>query len=66
VLAQRAAGRSALRPSCICSSGTFIGDYFGVALSNKLTYTTSVSTFNEAGENPFFHQQQVIARLATP
>jgi hypothetical protein len=57
---------SALRPSCICSSGTFIGDYFGVASSGGLTYTTSVSTFNEAGENPFFHQQQLVARIATP
>jgi hypothetical protein len=56
---------SAMRPSCICSSSTFIGDYFGVASSGSLTYTTSVSTFNE-GENPFFHQQQVVARVATP
>jgi hypothetical protein len=57
---------SAPRPSCICSSGTFIGDYFGVASSGGLTYTTSVSTFNEAGENPSFHQQQLVARIATP
>jgi hypothetical protein len=56
---------SALRPSCICSSGTFIGDYFGVASSGGFTYTTSVSTFSE-GENPSFHQQQVVARIATP
>ena len=34
---------SALRPSCICGSSTFIGDYFGVASSGSLTYTTSVS-----------------------
>jgi hypothetical protein len=57
---------SALRPSCICSSGTFIGDYFGVASDGGSTYTTSVSTFNEAGENPDFHQQQIVARIATP
>jgi hypothetical protein len=62
---------SALRPGCICSSGTFIGDYFGVATARdasggEFTYTTSVSTFNETGENPFFHQQQVVARVATP
>ena len=56
---------SALRPSCICSSGTFIGDYFGVASSGGFTYTTSVSTFSE-GENPSFHQEQVVARIATP
>ena len=57
---------SALHPGCICSSGAFIGDYFGVASGGGFTYTTSVSTFNETGENPFFHQQQVIARVATP
>jgi hypothetical protein len=57
---------SALHPGCICSSGTFIGDYFGVASSGGYTYTTSVSTFNESGENPAFHQQQVVARVATP
>ena len=57
---------SALHPGCICSSGTFIGDYFGVASDNGSTYTTSVSTFNEAGENPAFHQQQVVARVKTP
>jgi hypothetical protein len=57
---------SALHPSCICSSTTFMGDYFGVASAAGSTYTTSVSTFNEAGENPSFHQQQVVARLPTP
>jgi hypothetical protein len=57
---------SALRPGCICSPGTFIGDYFGVASAGGITYTTSVSTYNGAGENPFFHQQQVVARVATP
>ena len=57
---------SALRPSCICSSTTFIGDYFGVASSGGLTYTTAVSTFNEAGENPFFHQQQVVHTSRRP
>jgi hypothetical protein len=58
---------SALHPSCICTSGTFIGDYFGVDSSpTGWTYTTSVSTFNHSGENPFFHQQQVVAKIATP
>jgi hypothetical protein len=54
---------SALHPSCICSSGTFIGDYFGIDSDSNYTYVTSVSTFNYGGENPFFHQQQIIARL---
>jgi hypothetical protein len=57
---------SALHPSCICTSGTFIGDYFGVASGGGFTYTTSVSTFNAAGENASFHQQQVVARAPTP
>ena len=57
---------SALHPSCICTSGTFIGDYFGVESGGGFTYTTSVSTYNYGGENTSFHQQQVIARIATP
>ncbi len=57
---------SALHPGCICTSGTFIGDYFGVDSGGGYTYTTSVSTFNDAGENPSFHQQQIVARIATP
>jgi hypothetical protein len=57
---------SAPHQSCICSSGTFIGDYFGVDSGGGFTYTTSVSTFNHAGENQFFHQQQVVARIPTP
>ena len=30
------------------------------------TYTTSVSTYNYAGENPCFHQQQIVAKISTP
>jgi hypothetical protein len=57
---------SAPHTSCICSSGTFLGDYFGVDSGGGHTYTTSISTFNYAGENASFHQQQVVARIATP
>ena len=58
---------SAMHPGCFCSSGTFIGDYFGVVSSTAgYTYTTSVSTFNSSGENPYFHQQQIVARIRTP
>ncbi len=57
---------SALHPSCICSTGTFIGDYFGVESGGGYTYTTSVSTYDYAGENSSFHQQQVVARISTP
>jgi hypothetical protein len=57
---------SALHPSCICSSGTFIGDYFGIDSASGYTYVTSVSTFDYFGENPLFHQQQIVAKLPTP
>jgi len=57
---------SALHPSCICSSGTFIGDYFGIDSGGGYTFVSSVSTFDYAGENPSFHQQQIVARIRTP
>ncbi len=56
---------SAPHQGCITCTGTFIGDYFGVDSGGGATYTTSVSTFND-GANPFFHQQQVVARIGTP
>lgn len=56
---------SAPHQVCICSSGTFIGDYFGVDSGGGYTYTSSVSTFNP-GDNPSFYQQQVVAKIATP
>ena len=61
-------GPAALRAhqGCICCSGTFIGDYFGVDSAGGWTYTTSVSTFNDAGENPSNHQQQIVARIPIP
>jgi hypothetical protein len=57
---------SALHPGSISSSGTFIGDYFGIGSAGGNTSVTSVTTFNYAGENPSFHQQQVVAKIATP
>jgi hypothetical protein len=57
---------SAPHQGCICSAGTFLGDYFGVNSGGGYTYVTSISTFNYGGENPFFHQQQVVARIRTP
>jgi hypothetical protein len=57
---------SAARYSCICSPGTFIGDYFGIDARSGFVYTSSVSTYNEGGQNPFFHQQQLVARLRLP
>jgi hypothetical protein len=58
---------NAPHPVCICSSGIFIGDYFGIASSSAgATYTTSVSTFDSAGENPTYYQQQIVSRITTP
>ena len=57
---------SALHSSSISSSGTFIGDYFGIDSGGGFTYVTSVSTFNASGENPNFHQQQVVSKIRTP
>ena len=57
---------SAMHPGCICSSRTFIGDYFGIDSGGGYTYVSAVSTFDYGGENPFFHQQQIVARLKTP
>jgi BNR repeat-like domain len=57
---------SSPHPECICTNGTFLGDYFGVGSGGGFTYTTSVETYNAAGENPGFHQQQLVAKLRTP
>ena len=56
---------SSPHPGSIGGSTTFIGDYFGVDSGGGYTYTTSVTTFND-GANPFFHQQQLVSRIATP
>jgi hypothetical protein len=57
---------SAPRFACVCESPSFIGDYFGVDARGGFTYTASVSTYNEAGRNQFFHQQQLVSKLRTP
>jgi hypothetical protein len=57
---------SAARYSCICSPGSFIGDYFGIDARGGFVYTSSVTTYNEGGANPFFHQQQLVSRLHLP
>jgi hypothetical protein len=59
---------SAPHPGCITCGRTFIGDYFGVVSAPGApgtTYTTSVTTYNDGG-NPYFHQQQLVSRIATP
>jgi hypothetical protein len=57
---------NAPHPSCICSTGTFIGDYFGIDSNGSAMYTTSVSTYDYAGENPTNYQQQIVARVPIP
>ena len=57
---------SAARFVCVCAPASFIGDYFGVDARGGFAYTASVTTYNEGGQNPFFHQQQLVAKLKTP
>jgi hypothetical protein len=57
---------SSPRFDCICNSASFIGDYFGVDSRGGYTYTASVETFNAAGENPGYHQQQLVSKIRTP
>jgi hypothetical protein len=54
---------SAAHPGCICSAGSFIGDYFGLDARGGFAYTASVTTYDEGGTNPAFHQQQLVSRL---
>ena len=57
---------SSPRFACICNSASFIGDYFGIDSRGGFTYTASVETFNAGGENPGFHQQQLVSKVRTP
>ena len=58
---------SAARFACICNPrATFIGDYFGVDARGGFVYTSSVTTYNELGQNPLFHQQQLVSKLRLP
>jgi hypothetical protein len=57
---------NAPHPGCICSDGTFIGDYFGVDSTGTSIVTSSVSTWNYAGENPSNYQQQIVATVPIP
>ena len=57
---------SAARFVCICVPASFVGDYFGAAAGGGFAYASSVTTYNEAGQNPFFHQQQLVSKLKLP
>lgn len=57
---------SSPRYDCICNPASFIGDYFGIDSRGGFTYTASVETFNAAGENPGYHQQQLVSKIRTP
>jgi len=52
-----------------CNSSSFIGDYFGLAISAGSVYTLSVSTHYPSdvtadGGGPVYYQQQVLATVA--
>jgi hypothetical protein len=57
---------SSPRWDCICTTSSFIGDYFGIDSRGGYTYVSSVETYNAAGENPGFHQQQLVSKIRTP
>jgi hypothetical protein len=57
---------SSPRFDCICNPASFIGDYFGIDSRGGFTYTASVETFNGGGENPGYHQQQLVSKIRTP
>jgi len=57
---------SSPRFDCICNPASFIGDYFGIDSRGGFTYTASVETFNARGENPGYHQQQLVSKIRTP
>ncbi len=57
---------SSPRFDCICAPQSFIGDYFGVDSGGSFTYAASVTTFNAAGENIGFNQQQLVSKIRTP
>ena len=56
---------AAPHPSSPTRSGTFIGDYFGNAMSTTTNYFTFVSTYND-GSNPRNIQQQLVAAVPIP
>jgi hypothetical protein len=57
---------SSPRFDCICNPASFIGDYFGIDSRGGFTYTASVETFNANGENPGYHQQQLVSKIRNP
>jgi len=57
---------SSPRFDCICNPASFIGDYFGIDSRGGFSYTASVETFNAAGENTVYHQQQLVSKIRTP
>ena len=57
---------SAARFVCVCVPASFIGDYFGADARGGFAYTASVTTYDELGQNPFFHQQQLVSKLKLP
>jgi hypothetical protein len=57
---------NAPHPGSIDGRTTFIGDYFGIDSTGTAMVTTSVSTYDYAGENPSHYQQQIVAKVPIP
>jgi hypothetical protein len=53
------------KPTGPTTTTTFIGDYFGLALTNSSAYVSSVSTYN-FGNNPSNNQEQIINSVPIP
>jgi hypothetical protein len=57
---------NAPHPGSIGGATTFLGDYFGIDSTGTAMVTTSVSTYDYAGENPSHYQQQIVAKVPIP
>jgi hypothetical protein len=53
------------KPTGPTTTTTFIGDYLGLALTNRAAYVSSVSTYN-FGANPPNNQEQIINSVPIP
>lgn len=52
--------------SCASCGGTFIGDYFGNDIVRDIDYVSTVTTYNDGGQNPKYRQQQLVIAVSVP
>ena len=57
---------NSMKPYGAGASTGFIGDYFGNITAGATDFTTSVSTYGDAGRNTGHFQQQVVATVQIP